>query len=572
MSLEFGSFHFGSDLSLDDSIIQNDVSRIIEEARSLVATRTVYEGITVDPEGAKDLDDGFSFEATRSTFRVGVHIPNAGAFIMPGVPIYDYALSRCVTVYRGDYNSNPTIPMLPRQLSEEALSLLPGIPRPTISIITEYDHEWNLLSRHAELAAFQNVGKLSYLQVEEELSRPDSKFGFILSGLFGSALALYPLRSQLWKQPKIDLNQSFLPVTTEDGSNVYLPPDEKTGHFIVQEHMISAGMFVSENFSEEGILSRNHLTPSGESVRDCIDATNHLLGADSQADLYKIGSILRKLNVGDLPRATYGVENLGHYGLGLYGYTHFTSPLRRLAEYPAHIVLHANLSGVPVEIDRESLVKAAAILTEKSQAARNLQRGITTSEPQVFQLDCESIKNETFITVLNIKHSKLATMAHLSPSLKHEIPGLKERLLMDIDYWTTSQSHPSTNLVGAILFSKDGNDFLKEVTDKLLDKLKDPTWGRSKEVSNYIKSYLEENELVDEKVTEPVSNNLWASVASIRIGDELVVAEAVDFSLRDVEHRMWIRIAFAYNHREGEIPILSAEAEKALNLERTVAI
>lgn len=93
-------------------------------------TRARVSGITIDGESSRDLDDAISVSAQADGILCQVHITDVDAWVPKGSTVDCQAAQRLETVYRSQYN----LPMLPRSLSEQQCSLLPGGERKTLSV------------------------------------------------------------------------------------------------------------------------------------------------------------------------------------------------------------------------------------------------------------------------------------------------------------------------------------------------------------------------------------------------------------------------------------------------------
>lgn len=99
---------------------------------------------SIDPSGAKDLDDALHIRKCDSTlqeYEVGIHIADLSSFVKPGSALEQYAAARGTTTYLPTTN----LPMIPRKLSENLCSLRGGVDRRAFSVVVRVDSEGNIM-------------------------------------------------------------------------------------------------------------------------------------------------------------------------------------------------------------------------------------------------------------------------------------------------------------------------------------------------------------------------------------------------------------------------------------------
>ncbi|NJR70706.1 MAG: RNB domain-containing ribonuclease [Synechococcales cyanobacterium CRU_2_2] len=132
--------------------------------------RVKVSGITIDGESSRDLDDAISVSAQEDGILCQVHITDVDAVVPKGSEVDRQAAQRLETVYRSQYN----LPMLPRPLSEQQCSLLPGGERQTLSVSWTLARDGSLaVSPHLYLSQFTSEQRWTYPQFDQALAEGD---------------------------------------------------------------------------------------------------------------------------------------------------------------------------------------------------------------------------------------------------------------------------------------------------------------------------------------------------------------------------------------------------------------
>lgn len=339
---------------------------------------------TIDPPTASDLDDAISIEIlSGGTVRVGVHIADVSYFVHPETALDAEAQSRSTSVY----TLRRKISMLPSRLSEELVSLNPGVDRLAFSIIWDIDAQGNIISRWIGRSVIFSCCKLSYDYVLDlifsEASQSRSAASslevhgiFERDGVIKSLRCLHEVSKKLkeirFKGGALSLDTAKLMILFDEygapcDSYRYVGND---ACFIVEELMLLANMSAAEIISNafpDCALLRRHPEPNLRKFREfnAFCAKNGFeLDASSSGQLHlSLSRIKEKLQddpvlfdilmfyaskqmqsaeyfcTGDLISKK---NDWAHYALSVPLYTHFTSPLRR---YP-DIIVHRTLNAV----------------------------------------------------------------------------------------------------------------------------------------------------------------------------------------------------------------------------------
>ena len=342
-----------------------------EDLRSLVC-------FTIDPDTAKDFDDALSLTRdNQGNFQLGIHIADVSHYVKPNSALDQEASLRCNSVYF----PGCVVPMLPHDLSSHLCSLKPNVNRLAISVLMTLDAEGTMKEYRIRRSVIRSRKRFTYREAKEVLDgRKESKFG--------PALELMVEVCQLLKKKRYtrgsiefslpDLSVELTP--TGEVKKIELLEYDIT-HQLVEEFMLLANEVVATHLSKEGkpLTYRIHEEPNPENIRDFAltasaigfklsqnPSTEELQRLFDEARQTPFGQFLATAFIRSMKLATYSTQNLGHYGLGLEHYTHFTSPIRRYIDLMVHRVLFdqvnegANLEEIALHCSEKERLSAKA--------------------------------------------------------------------------------------------------------------------------------------------------------------------------------------------------------------------
>ncbi|GER83462.1 hypothetical protein KTAU_20990 [Thermogemmatispora aurantia] len=348
------------------------VSRIT----ALLEGRPLVRGITIDGPASRDLDDALWLEPlpTGGTL-LQISIADVASLVTPQLtPTLEHeARERAFT----RYYSNHTVPLLPRLLSEEHLSLREGQRRPAVTLILPFDATWQPGEPRLSLTCLASVKRLSYAEADTLLGEADHPLGTMLRSLYRLAEQLFQLRWARGSLALYDLHRGW--ATNEEGFLLRLSREQRhRSYFLIQECMILANQLFAQLLAQRGLpaLYRNHcskpIAPAGEALREMLETA--LLRPD-QVRPEQVSATIQLV----VERATYAPTLRGHFGLQLPAYLHLTSPLRRYADLVNQRILLSlmqseNATPLP---SREELEEIASHLNE-------IERSLKAEKPAYF--------------------------------------------------------------------------------------------------------------------------------------------------------------------------------------------
>jgi len=317
--------------------------------------------VTIDPADAKDHDDAVHAEpdpATPGGHIVRVAIADVAAYVRPDSALDREALKRGNSVYFPDR----VVPMLPERISNDLCSLRENEDRPALAFILRFGPDGHRTGHSLHRVVIRSVAKLAYPQVQAAIDgAPDEKTSPLLDPVLRPLYAAYAVlaRSRDERGPlALDLPERKILLTPAGTVDRVIIPERLEAHRLIEEFMIQANVAAAETLEQvqQALIYRVHDAPSlakQESLRGFLKTLSMSLARGAQLRPAQFNAILRQVEGSDLEtlvnevvlrsqsQAEYSRANIGHFGLNLRRYAHFTSPIRRYADLIVHRALIA---------------------------------------------------------------------------------------------------------------------------------------------------------------------------------------------------------------------------------------
>lgn len=317
--------------------------------------------ITIDPSDARDHDDACYAHTDEDPANDGGHIiwvaiADVAAYVTPGSALDAEARKRGNSTYFPDR----VVPMLPDRLSGDLCSLHEGVPRACIAVRMQLDAEGNKLSHSFHRGLMRSPASLHYEEVQQAVDgQPNDRCGPLLEPVLQPLYAAYAalVEARKRRQP-LDLDLPERRIELDDDGQVTSVnfKDRLDAHRLIEEFMVLANVAAAETLIAKKVplLFRVHEEPSPEkldALRETAQASGYTL---AKGQVLKTAHLNRLLNdaagsdeaelinmstLRSMTQAYYAPQNLGHFGLALGRYAHFTSPIRRYADLIVHRAL-----------------------------------------------------------------------------------------------------------------------------------------------------------------------------------------------------------------------------------------
>ncbi len=354
---------------------------------------------TIDGDDTKDIDDAISIKKIDNNYELGVHIADVTYYVKPNTALYNAALQRGTSSYLAD----TVLPMLPHELSNGICSLNPLVERLAISCVMKFDYKGKLLSYDIFPSVIKSKKQMTYNSVNNLLINGIVDPGY--EEFKDDLLTMHEL-SKILRKKKIDNGyiEFDIPevkiIQDENGKCIdILKREQKEGEKLIEDFMIAANETVATHIYNMSLpfIYRIHGTPKEEKIRDFINLlkiininvnTNNINSSSKSMQRlldnlkkYKEFPILSKLLLRSMQKAVYSDVNIGHFGLGLRTYTHFTSPIRRFPDTTVHQLLRTyifekNIDHDTIKYYEKALKDIAEYSSEREQAAVDAEREV----------------------------------------------------------------------------------------------------------------------------------------------------------------------------------------------------
>jgi ribonuclease R len=306
--------------------------------------------ITIDGEDARDFDDAVFAEPDGAGHRLVVAIADVAHYVRPGAPLDRAAFTRGNSVYFPDR----VVPMLPEALSNGWCSLRPDEDRGCLFVEMRIDVAGRKTGHRFGRGLMRSAARMTYTQVQETQDAGDPRFAPLYDA-FKLLLGARKARGTL----DLDLPERQV-ILSEGRVERILPRPRFDSHKLIEEFMILANVSAAEELERlaRPCMYRVHAPPSEEKL-DVLRTILHGMGItlppgnalhprDLDRILQKVAGtdeapLVNEIILRSQSQAAYSPENIGHFGLALTRYAHFTSPIRRYADLLVHRALISGL-------------------------------------------------------------------------------------------------------------------------------------------------------------------------------------------------------------------------------------
>jgi ribonuclease R len=358
--------NYGIDYVFPTEVLSESEVVSMELDEKEIAKRRDFRNITtftIDPVDAKDFDDALSIQKlANGRWEIGVHIADVSHYVRPGMAMDVEALKRSNSTYLVDR----VIPMLPEQLSNMACSLRPNEDKYTFSAVFEMDEEGKVYTEWFGKTVIHSDKRFAYEDAQAIIEGAD--------GEFKDEILLFDKIAKILRGKR--LKKGAMAIESEE---VRFKLDEKgfpeslvikvskDANKLIEEFMLLANRKVAEFIGKPKkgrdtipFVYRVHDKPDPAKIQlfnlfikkfgyeiefnnpdEISKKINALLDDIRYKNEY---NLIQNMAIRSMAKATYEVENIGHYGLAFEQYAHFTSPIRRYADLVVHRILQEELT------------------------------------------------------------------------------------------------------------------------------------------------------------------------------------------------------------------------------------
>ncbi len=336
---------------IPEQISEEEISRRIDFRNTTT--------FTIDPVDAKDFDDALSLrQVEEGVWEVGVHIADVTYFVEQGSDIDKEAFKRATSVYLVDR----TVPMLPEHISNFICSLRPNEEKLTYSCIFKLNNDAEVLDYKIARTVIRSDRRFTYEEAQEIIETGKGDFAMEILTLNDLAKKL---RDKRFASGAIAFERSEVRFEIDEKGkpiNVIFK-ESKDSNKLIEEFMLLANRYVAQHIGmpknkqkPKTFVYRIHDVPNTEKLLNFAtfikkfgykiktEGKNTTVSASINRLLDSIEgkkeqNMIESLAIRSMAKAVYSTNNIGHYGLAMKYYTHFTSPIRRYPDMTVHRLL-----------------------------------------------------------------------------------------------------------------------------------------------------------------------------------------------------------------------------------------
>ena len=368
--------------------------------------RTDFRGVTtvtIDGEHARDFDDAITIERLPSGhFWLGVHIADVSHYVTEGTALDEEAYERGTSVYF----TERAVHMFPSELSTGLCSLNPHVDRLVQTCLMEVDRQGVVVRYEMHDGVINSDARMTYTAVNAILTERDPD----ATAEYESLVPTFELMRELFdilnrrrrRRGSIDFDLPEAEVILSEIGQIeaIVASERNIAHRIIEEFMLLANETVAAHLDGHGVpaLHRVHEAPDAKKAEEFeafITTLGYSLGARGRAltpkHFQKLIDRMKgtpeerpiaALMLRTMQKARYDAASLGHFGLAVEHYTHFTSPIRRYPDLVVHRMLRESRTGPLADTRREELDEE---LPETAKHSSEMERRADEAERELLQ-------------------------------------------------------------------------------------------------------------------------------------------------------------------------------------------
>lgn len=423
---------------------------------------------------------------------VKVHIAHVSHYVKFGSAIFEEAARRGNSVYFPD----SVVAMLPERLSNELCSLNPNVERLTRTVEIELDKNAKVTSYKTYRSVIKSKLKMNYDDVFDIITGKEAKSEY--KPFVNDLMILKELSEKL---TKIKIERGYTSFDSEElkfvrdelgNTKEILVEKDNIAHEIIENCMLLPNELVTHLYPGFPFGFRNHEIPSAYKMYDLIETLKELGYPIKNLKNMKPNFLIQRLLndfkgkeeyviisriiLTSMKLAYYGTENKGHFGLALQnGYTHYTSPIRRLNDLIIHNLLDMYEDG---NLTKEKLIEIDNMIEKLLEHASRMERQAEKAEYEADKLQVINYLKQ------HIGEEQIAYIEKITPEyIKVMVPGLMDGIIKFDDMPERTYMLPSGKLKGVdtgrvykpghkvLLTIKDATYVDKSIYYNLIDNL-----------------------------------------------------------------------------------------------------
>jgi ribonuclease R len=451
--------------------------------------------VTIDGADARDFDDAVWAEPDRGNeggWHAIVAIADVSHYVRPGDALDSAAQERGNSVYFPDR----VVPMLPEELSNELCSLKPYEDRATVAAHLHIAADGRLLRHRFVRGLMRSHARFTYEEVQDAIEgRPSDQARPLLKTVIEPLYGVYRALSQAREKRgtlELDLPERSIQLDPKGHVAKIEPRLRFDSHRVIEELMIAANVAAAETLErvKQPCMYRIHDRPDpaklaalsefldGIGISGLRLAKGQVVRPRHFSDILKkavhtpYATLISQLVLRSQAQAVYAPKNIGHFGLALRRYAHFTSPIRRYADLLVHRALvaghrwgegalepHAPESFAVIG-DHVSMTERRAAAAERSASDRYLAAFLAARVGATFHARVSGVTRAgLFITLTETGADGLVPMRslpgdyYIHDEARHRLVGRRTRRTFTLGDAVTATLVEANSVTGSLLFT-----------------------------------------------------------------------------------------------------------------------
>jgi ribonuclease R len=456
--------------------------------------------VTIDGADARDFDDAVWAEPdpeNEGGFHAIVAIADVSWYVRPGDALDRAAHERGNSVYFPDR----VVPMLPEELSNELCSLKPQVDRAAVAVHLQIGADGQLVRHRFVRGLMRSAARLTYEEAQAAIEgRPSDQARALVKPVLEPLYAIYrALAEAREKRGTLDLDLPERSILLDEAGHVARiePHRRLDSHRLIEELMIAANVAAAETLErlKQPCMYRVHDAPDPAklvALREFLDSIgiaglrlakgqvvrpHHFTQILKKAQGTPYVTLVNQLVLRSQAQAVYSPKNIGHFGLALRRYAHFTSPIRRYADLLVHRALvtgHRWGEGglEPVDAgafahigEQVSMTERRASAAERSASDRYLAAFLADRVGGTFPGRVSGVTRAgLFVTLDETGADGLMPMRSLPgdyyvhDEAHHRLVGRRTRRAFTLGDRLTVRLAEANSVTGSLLFALDDDD------------------------------------------------------------------------------------------------------------------
>ncbi len=392
-------------LKFPDAVMEETEQIPMKVSETDIVGRTDYRNevvVTIDGEDAKDFDDAISIKRIENGYKLDVHIADVSHYIQENSPLDKEARERGTSVYVVDR----VVPMLPHTLSNGICSLMEGVNRLTLTCSMEIDHGGSVINYDIHPSVIKSSKRMTYTNVNKvldgETPKGYEKYVEMIELMDECAQRIRYQRDEKGSINFSSVESKFILNKKREIIDISARVQDDA-EMLIEDFMVCANETVAKHmkYLDVPALYRVHSSPTKKRFDNFLMVAKYfnvkiryehispkvLQSILKQFEHHDEYQLMNDMMLRSMAKAHYDHQCLGHFGLALAEYCHFTSPIRRYPDLIVHRMLRRHVFTYhPEQLSQDAhTVEECGLETSRSeQRAVEAERAVESMKKAEF--------------------------------------------------------------------------------------------------------------------------------------------------------------------------------------------